>query len=129
MSRLRDTRGRFVGNNSAVQVQRVGDSLEVHLMRDLQALEEGSDQALDDLGRRWRELVRETTWEHPTPSPQSKIIVERKGKARLDFGWIDYPGKPGAARARAEQRLDLFQEEAPKIINEALAKAQKRGAG
>lgn len=126
MSRLRDSRGRFRSAKSAVKVTRTGDSLAAMIARDLEVMEHGVEEALDEAGEEWRQIVRRTVWTGRAPSPESKIIVERPKKGRLVFGWRNFPGKPGAARARAELRLDIFRERLPKIIARHL---KSRGRG
>lgn len=63
----------------------------------------------------WRRLVKETTWESPTPSPDSMIIARLRNQITMDIGWIHYPSGVRGGERRLVLRLDLFKD---KFLNQ-----------
>jgi hypothetical protein len=58
----------------------------------------------------WRRLVKETTWESRTPSPDSMIIARLRNQITMDIGWIHYPSGVRGGERRLVLRLDLFRD-------------------
>ena len=73
----------------------------------------------------WIDIVRDSTWLVPRPSPYSKIVVEQKADGVIEYGWTDYKDGQAASRRRIDQRTPILDEQLTDIVTKAIADAMK----
>lgn len=113
---------------ATVEVTTEGMDILAELRQEQRRLDDRLNKGALDALREWRLTVLRSTWHHPRPSPEAQIIarlVPTSGGIVLEYGWINYSGDAGKARARAELRQHIWLP----VMVELLGAALGSGAG